>query len=430
LMLVMKIVLSRFGGVQLKRAGLLTAFSAGSGAPFSVAAAGACWDVSPEEAQRLLRMLAEAALIQPMPGDLYSLHPALFDPLRAQVEQHELAQAATRLRDHYLALVEMASGARQQIDAEIGQIMAAYRHASKADPVLASLFADALLSYFEQSGLWGSLVRLTTETVNQAFEDGDVMREHQYLNDLGFALTMLGDLKEARRHFERSLRISQSLSDPSSEAAALNNIGALLEREGRYGDAEEYYRRSLSLRETMGIREDIVETLNNVAGVLYRQKRWDDALSSFQRVFDLFSELGDRRGQAQTWLNIGTIYEAQGRDPEALEAYQRSFATFSNQSDEAGQAQALNNIGVHYFNQGDMERALICFRRSLTLKERLTDRPGPASTLNNIALLHERTGSLQLALDHYQRSYRILHALGDPRAEVVQDNIENLRRKM
>lgn len=430
LALVVNLALSRLGGLQSQRSALLGAFAAGTGNPFSVDATAACWDMPPEETQKTLDLLVEAALVQRLPNGYFALHKALRDHLRRHATPQALIAAGQRVREFYLNLVEQGSATAEQIDVQLGQIMAAFRYTSEHDPSVASLFADALTSYFERRGLWANLVTLTTTIVEAAHRAGDVQREHTYLSDLGYAHTVLSNLDKARQYFERSLEISRGLGDPVGEATALNNIGAVCEREGKYEEAQEYYERSLDIRQMLGVKQEIVSTLNNVAGVLYWRKRWDEALSTFQRVLDMYTVLNDRQGQAQTLLNIGTAYESMGGDDEALQAYQRSLAIYSNLNDEAGQSQALNNLGIIYFNRGDTDRALSHFKRSLALKEKLGDRHGQASTLNNIALLYEKTGSLSLALEHYENSYEILDALEDPRAEVVQENIKTLQEEM
>ncbi|MGF1507734.1 MAG: tetratricopeptide repeat protein, partial [Anaerolineae bacterium] len=428
--LIVNLVLSRFGGARLRQAALLGAVAAGTSAPFSTMAAAACWGVSPDTARETLGLLVESALVQKINDRLYTIHEALRNHLRRAATPSELKQATENVHHYYLSLAEGQLGPGQNIEDELGQVMAAMRATRQTNPGVARLFVDALISTFEQRGLWAHLVMLATETVEEANRDGDVMREQTYLNDLGYAQTVLGNYDEAMHRFKRTLEISRALGDPAGEANALNNIGAVSERRGSLADAERYYRQSLTIRERLGTREELADTLNNLAGVLYQQGRFEAALTAFQRVLDMYGVLGSRSGEAQTLLNIGTTYESMGQDSEAAQAYERSLAIYSNINLTVGQAQALNNLGIVYFNQGDTDRALRHFRQSQELKERLGDRLGQASTLNNIALLYENTGSPQMALEHYQRSYDILERLDDPRAQVVLENIELLRQRM
>ncbi|MBN1310658.1 MAG: tetratricopeptide repeat protein [Anaerolineae bacterium] len=428
--LIINLVLSRFGGAQLQRSALLGVFAAGMGSPFSIDAAAACWDVPSTEASSILSMLVEAALVQRLPGEYYALHLALREHLRKAATPVALAEASSHVKDYYISLVEQASAASVEIDTQIGQIMAIFKQVSERGTETASQFADALIAYFEQRGLWANLISLAKMVTESAKQSQNLAREHSAQSDLGYAYTVLGNLDEARHAFERSLEISKSLGDPNGEAIALNNIGAICEREGKYLEAQGYYERSMTIRETLGEKSEMANALNNIAGALYWQQRWDEALNTFQRVLDMYSVLNDRLGQARTELNIGAVHENLGKDEEALQAYHRSLAIYSNLGEEGGQSQALNNLGIVYLNQGDTERALSHFKRSLSLKERLGDRQGQASTLNNIALLYEKTGALTLALDYYGQSYKILDVLEDPRAEVVQENIDKLKEAM
>jgi tetratricopeptide (TPR) repeat protein len=422
-------VLSRLGGSQHQRSALLGTFAAGTGAAFSIDAAAACWQMTSAEARQTLDVMVESALLQHMPGALYSLHRSLRDHLRRAANPNHLVDAAGRVRDYYLNLVE-GGGDSSQIDAQLSQIMNVFKQTNDQSPELSSQFADALLGFFEQRGLWANLVTLSEAVVDSAHRLGDLAREHSYLNDLGYAHTILGNLDKAKDCFDRSLMVSEAMGDPTGEASALNNIGAVYERKGQYVEAEQFYQRSLAIRQQVGSPEEVVDALANIAGAMYWQNRWDEALSTFHRVLDMHNVLGSRPGQARTFLNIGAVYENMNSDHEALQAYQQSLAIYSNLGDESGQSQALNNLGIVYLNDGDTERALAHFKRSLSLKERLGDRQGQASTLNNIALLYEKTGSPSLALEHYEQSYKLLTALDDSRADLVQENIDKLQKQM
>jgi tetratricopeptide (TPR) repeat protein len=430
--LILNIALSRFGGAQLQRAIALGAFAGGMGAPFSVEAAAACWEMDPGEARSTLEALVQAAFVQRLPGGYYALHAALRQHLRQIARPGIIESAEERIREHYIRLMEFAGSSRYsaQIDAQLNQVMSAYRYLAEHQPEPALVFADALLIYFEERRLWGSLAQVAQEAVTASRAAGDIEREATALDDLGFAQSSMGRLQDALLTFTDSLELSRTIGDPLREATALNNMGAVFERQGQYAEALAHYEDSLALQESMGIRENVAEALNNVAGVLYWLERWDDAIRNFQRALDMYDQMADRSGQAQTWLNIGAVYERMGRDDEAEQAYQRSLAIYTNLGDESGQSQALNNLGIIYFNMGDSESALANFKRSLAIKERLGDRYGEALTLNNIALLYEKTGSTTLALDHYERSYTLLNALGDPRTELVQENINTLRAQM
>jgi len=417
--------LSRFGGEKQRQIGLLGALTPGAGAPFHAEIAGVLWDEETSEAEETLEAMVDAALVDRVPGG-YVLHPALHNHLRQQAGERDITAAEKRLTDYYLDMIERPDMAGR-VGPALGQIHAVFRRVSESDPQLTTVFADALMAYFERRGLWANIVPLASAGADVARDDGDLVREESYVGDMGYALHVLGRWEEALTAFERGLEVSQRLGDPSSEAAALNNIGAIYERQGNYDKALNFYQESLELRESIGNREEIVDTLNNVAGVLYWQEKFDQALGTFQRCLAMYEDLNDRRGQAQTLNNIGAIYEGRGNDDEALVAYERALAIYANEGDKAGQALALNNLGIVYYNRGDTARALESYQQSLEFKAEIGDREGQATTLNNIGFIHEGRGNPPEALDFYERSLNLLEALGSPRADVVRENIERVR---
>jgi tetratricopeptide (TPR) repeat protein len=417
--------LSRFGGDKQRQIGLLGALASGTGAPFDAMVAGVLWHSEPEKAEETLQAMVEAALLSRVPGG-YALHPALHKHLRKLAGDKDIAVAEERITRYFLDLVERPDMAAH-VAPGLGQIHAVFHRVSRSDPRLTTLFADALMGYFERRGLWANIVPLAKAGADAAKDDGDLIRENTYINDMGYALHVVGRYEEALTAFERGLDVSRRLGDPASEASALNNIGAIYERMGKYDKALKFYDDSLTIREKMGYKDEIVDALNNVAGVYYWQEAFDDALTTFQRCLAMYEDLGDRRGQAQTLNNVGAIYEKQGNDDEALSAYQRALAIYSNEADKAGQALALNNLGIIYYHKGDHTRALEHYERSLAFKQELGDREGQASTLNNIGFIHEQRKDPRQALTYYERSLNLLEALESPRADVVRENIERVR---
>lgn len=422
---VCNLTLSRFGGEKQRDISRLGAFGPGAGAPFDVLAAAALWgNPDGKEVKETLDALVDGAVLSRVPGG-YALHSGLYEHLRGLAGDAKMAEAEDLLVKYYLDMVERPDMA-SHVGPALGQIHHVFSRVQANSPQLTTLFADALISYFERRGLWANIVPLATAGAEVAGTDGDLVSQNTYLSDMGYALHILGRYEDALEAYKENLSVSRRLGDPASEASALNNLGAIYERQGNYDKALDFYQQSLDLREHIATPEEIVETLANVAGVQYWQEVYDSALGSFQRALALYEDIGDRKGQAQTHNNIGAIFERQGKDEEALVAYQRALAIYANQGDKAGEALAFNNLGIVYFNKSEPTRALEHFQRSLDIKVEMGDREGQANTLNNIGFVHEQRQDFPRALDYYKRSLDLLEAIESPRADVVRENVERV----
>ena len=196
--------------------------------------------------------------------------------------ESKLAAAQERLTEYYLNMVE-SPDIDDKVEEALGQINAVFLRVKEVNPPMTTLFADALMAYFERRGLWANIVPLAEAAADAARDDGNLMREVTYLSDLGYALHTLARYEEALTAFERNLEMARQLGDPATEASALNNIGAIYERQGRYDRAREHYEQSLNLREMIGSKQEVVDALNNIAGVYYWLKAYDEAITTFQR---------------------------------------------------------------------------------------------------------------------------------------------------
>ena len=94
-------------------------------------------------------------------------------------------------------------------------------------------------------------------------------------------------------------------------------------------------------------------------------------------------------------------------------------------------AACLSNLGRIYLSQEKHEKALEIFNKTLRIDEQLEDNFGKASDLNSIGRIYEILGDYDKALQSYEETLSIFKQLGQAQyAEVVEKNIDNLRRKI
>jgi tetratricopeptide (TPR) repeat protein/transcriptional regulator with XRE-family HTH domain len=117
------------------------------------------------------------------------------------------------------------------------------------------------------------------------------------LNLVGFLLTGLGRLGEARTFLEASLDLSRRQRHRTAEEAVLDSLGSLAQQDGRHRDAADYYRRALALARELG-------DPYNAAGIL-------------ERLGDSYAALGERDEALTTKHEALRLYQEQGRTDDA-----------------------------------------------------------------------------------------------------------------
>ncbi len=204
-------------------------------------------------------------------------------PLAAEVELHrgflQLAMNDVGAEDSYEKSMHMAIRA--------GHLKAAAQASSR-------------LSFFQAEGL-GKLDRVSTdlplvEALNSHVE-GDIDLYAEYLNNLGWVRSLMGERRKARRLLEEAdaLRIKHNRGQTPLAVGTLYNLGRLAEDEGRIVDAVEYYKTAIERSEQYGswaVRELEVAVASMLAelGMLQEareknQKLIDEAVRSKDEAF-------------------------------------------------------------------------------------------------------------------------------------------------
>ena len=249
-------------------------------------------------------------------------------------------------------------------------------------------------------------------------------------NNLGKVYQKLGDLQQAKQHYERSLALYMKQLAPEHVyvATTYNNLGVLHNDLGEMQQAKQHYERSLAIRlKQLGPEHvDVATTYNNL-GVLHNDLGdLQQAKQHYERSLAIYLEqLGPEHvAVATTYNNLGRLHNDLGNLQQAKQHYERSLTIYLKQLDpeHVDVAKTYNNLGRLHNDLGNLQQAKQHLKRSLAirLKQLGPEHVDVAKTYNNLGRLHNNLGELQQAKQHYERSLSIyLKQLGSEHVYVA-----------
>ena len=197
-------------------------------------------------------------------------------------------------------------------------------------------------------------------------------------NNLGNALAMQGELKEAVRHYRRALEI-----DPAY-AKAHNNLGIALALRAELGEAVRHYRRALE------IDPAYAKAHNNFGVALAMLGEFKEAMGHFRRALEVDA------AYVEAHFNLGNLLARGGELEEAIRHYRRALEI------DPKYAKAHNNLGIALAMLGDLEEAIGHFRKAVRY------RPDFAEAHESLARALVQQGKKEEAIEHYQEALRIM----------------------
>ena len=305
-------------------------------APITAQSASAIWDMDDAIlAQNYLFELVNMALLTEVEETAsntiyYRQHSLLRLYARALSEKEgELAETALRYAQYY---VDLSWQLRETwdynlLDQEIQNLLAALRWTDGNAPLLLADLVDALDHFLLLRGHFALLETYLPKAIDASV--ANKVRRANVLVSLGDLERRLGNIDEARTHYDAALPLYRTERDRLGEANVLKSLGDLENRLGNIDEARTHYDAALPL---------------------YRTER-------------------DRLGEANLYMSMGDMFLAQEKLVEARTYYEQALPLYEVERDPLGQANTLIDLGRVRFELGDqlqglhdVEQAAVLFR--------------------------------------------------------------------
>jgi tetratricopeptide (TPR) repeat protein len=385
-------------------AGMFRLLALDPGPDVSTTAAAVLADMPSGQAREILARLAQAHLIETVPGvaGRWRMHDLLRLYAQQRCDEDTDVAVRERARDRLLShYANKAKTANQYVEA-LSDVEAL---SSAASGVFAGR-ADALAWFdAEQSNLIAA--------VSMAVETG----RDQVAMWLPISLAAYLDL---RRRLDDKLSIvavsrdtAQRLGDRKGEAAALNTLGNTLAQLRRFDEAITMLRDAVAIFRETGDRQGEGMALGNIGNILAQLRRFDEAITMLRDAVAIFQEASDRNREGMALINIGIWYCEVNHAADALPVTEQALEIFRVSGDRHREGMALNNLGLVFRNLGRSEDAIASHEEAAAIYEETGDRPGEGTAVNNLGLAFRDADRFGEAVTAHQCAIAIFRETDD-----------------
>ena len=371
--------------------------------------------------RRLLRELAEAALVtEPVPGRF-----AMTDLIRAYAG--ELARATdpaadrraalTRLMDHYTHTAYQADLVLNPTRAPIPMTLSAPSDDSRPSPLLDMKAALAWLAGERETLL---------AAVRQARDEGLDTQAWQ----LSWALDSF--LHEERRWDDEgaawavALDSAATLADGPALAYAYSFLAVADGRRQRFDEAQANMARALDLVEKAGDTAGAAECRFILSYLWWLQGDQERALAEAGAALDLFRTLDDPIWEGKAALAVGWYHAQRGEAATALPYYTEALALQQRAGDWENESIIRDVLGLLLQFTGEHDEAARHFEEGLRLSRRTGNPAVEAQLLTHLGDLYEGLGDAATAVERWREAYEILSDLGHPQAAALRGKLAPL----
>ena len=244
--------------------------------------------------------------------------------------------------------------------------------------------AFSMGTYFERSGHWRDWARVGRVALLAAQRAGDTSGQALIRQQLGYALTCLGDYEQARSELDTADELFRLLGDDAHRGQVHLSMGYLCDCQGADEQALDHSWQALSLFRSAGHDEGEAVALNNIGWSQAQQGDYAEALLHCRQALRLFQRAENHQGQAAAWDSLGCIHDRRAEHAKAIACYTKGADFFRQIRDGYNQAMTLTRLGDVYHGAGDHGSARSTWQRALRLYEAL-DHPDTVQLRRRLA---------------------------------------------
>ena len=180
----------------------------------------------------------------------------------------------------------------QDKTAEMHDLLEARYHLLQAEDTVAAIeVTDRALLQLHTWGAWDQEAALIHEMLARLLPT-DSDERIMYVGRLANLARSRGDYDEAARQYQRTLDISEQLSNQAGMADSYHGLGNVAYLRGDYDEAAGQYQRALEIRERLGHQASIASMYNDLGNLALHRQNYDEAARQYQRALDISEQLG------------------------------------------------------------------------------------------------------------------------------------------
>ena len=232
----------------------------------------------------------------------------------------------------------------------------------------------------------------------------DLIGEARACNNLGIALTDLGDWDQATTVLGKSLEINQQIGNVHEEGFGANNLGNIYLYKGDWDKALQLFRQSNRIWKRIGALLPDAVTLSNQAQAHIYLENWREASEMLSQAEAMFDQVGTEDFTPEILRRQGELMFKTGKNQSAQDYLERSLAKAKEQNAQLEIGLTGRILGEVFLKAGNTERAEQCLDESLATLNEIGSDHESARTLIPYAKLLIQRGDSKAAEENLNRA--------------------------
>jgi len=311
----------------------------------------------------------------------------------------------------FLFISTFSFGQKKTGQALIDSLLVEVKNPQIIDRTACDLFINLSKSYYLSSN--------PTKVLEYAKKGFDLSSKINYKKGLAeskrfeaIAYLTMGNLKEAEKTFNVSLKHYEDLKEPLGMLACLSNLGTVYTIQNNYASALKYYQKAIKVCIESKNDKYIGVIYNNI-GVIYSElKNYDLALKYFENSLESQTKIDNKEGIASGFTNIANVNFEKNDYEKSLKYYEKSLDKYLEINHKAGIAQQYGNIASVDVKQKRYSQANVNLTKALAINQEIKNKKGIAVNLQGLGNYYYEIKNYNEALKYSRKSNVLAGEIG------------------
>ncbi|MCK4505864.1 MAG: tetratricopeptide repeat protein, partial [Candidatus Aegiribacteria sp.] len=180
---------------------------------------------------------------------------------------------------------------------------------------------------------------------------------------------MTGHISEARKLFEKQLRVFEEMKDDDeSNAKVYNNMACTAVD---LSEKQQILEKAIDVAKRHKDKRLHSVSLGNLADVFYKKNQFEKAEKAYLKALAIAREIGDRYYISFHSCGLAVLKTDKGDYSQAVKMLQKYYETSRDIGIRYGEAEALGFMAIALMKKGELERALSTFDKALLILKEL-----------------------------------------------------------
>ena len=220
-----------------------------------------------------------------------------------------------------------------------------------ADSTIADAYNEIAFTYRKQDN--EKALKYSKLALEFAKKSQKPKKEWSALNNLGIALSLIGNLGEATKMHQQALSLATKYDYYKSQGHSLNNLASINQRSDNFQRSKEYYFKALAAYKKANFEHGFYTINNNIGNLYYMLEMPDSAIYHYRKGYEIAVKENNQASIAQIYNNTGMVYWYMGKKDSSVFYTKKAFELIKKFGTKSEIANTGINLGSSYNKMGD-----------------------------------------------------------------------------